>query len=184
MQKYTVLIVEDEYNLRHIYSMALRRYGYKVLTAPNANEALKTFSKENIDLLVTDIKMPGKDGLVLVKQFRRMAKYRDTPVIVLSAYGTKSAVERGIELGIQSFLAKPCSLDELSLCVFKFLNMKKSNGKENNNNHFTILLYDDNLKTTDIIFEFLNEHFYNVLLANNFDDAVNYINNFNINCIV
>jgi len=117
----TILLVEDEAMVRELFRDVLEAAGYRVLEASNGVEALELVSRfrEPIDLLVTDVIMPGMGGGELV---RRMAEERPTTkVLYVSGYTDDALVRRGvIEAGV-SFLQKPCMPDELSRIVREIL---------------------------------------------------------------
>lgn len=83
--KKRILVVDDEDNLRALYKEELVQEGYDVILAANAQEALDKIEKHQPDLITLDIKMPGKDGIELLRELR--TRYRKLPVIMCSAYG-------------------------------------------------------------------------------------------------
>ena len=119
----TILLIDDEINLLNVYSLMLEKKGYRVLKASDGNEGLKVILSEDVDLVISDICMPKKNGLVVIKQIRKILKYRNIPIIILSAGGTKKNVFRGIELGVDAFLAKPCKKEALyQTCILSLQN--------------------------------------------------------------
>jgi DNA-binding response OmpR family regulator len=83
---HNILVVDDEIVLGKLYEKELGEEGYNVILASNGNEALQIAGNNDIDLVVLDIKMEGKDGLEVLNEFRQ--KNADTPVILNSAYST------------------------------------------------------------------------------------------------
>jgi len=113
----TLLLVEDEIPVRMVTSRALSNKGYKILEAENGEEALKMFVKEgkNVELIITDVMMPGMTGPVMVKQIRQ--EYPDIKVIFISGYAEDAfadTFEKGEEF---NFLSKPFTLEELVIKV-------------------------------------------------------------------
>lgn len=99
----TILVVDDEPQLRQLASRALEREGYRVIEATDGLEALGLFTNDaRIDLLVTDVRMPHTDGIVLAAALRR--RYPTVPVLFMSGYA------RGSEPAPEPFLAKPFEL--------------------------------------------------------------------------
>lgn len=89
---YKILIVDDEIEYQRVFSYLLKRHGYDVMTASGAREALNLLDKSEIDLVMTDLKMPDMDGLELVKEVK--ARHEDVNIMVITAYGSiESAVE-------------------------------------------------------------------------------------------
>jgi len=171
----TLLLVDDEVNVLDAYSLMLKHKGYRVLTARDGNEGLQTMLNEKVDLVISDINMPNISGLTFIKQIRRILKYRNLPVILLSAVGTKQNVFRGIELGIDAFLTKPCAKEMLYTTVDRLLYMYKNlsnesakerlaNRRNDNRKDTSILLCYKGASVTDDLFEFLSERFVNVYL--------------------
>jgi two-component system cell cycle sensor histidine kinase/response regulator CckA len=110
----TILLVEDEDAVRAFSSRALRNKGYKVLEAASGDDALKlmTTDKPKIDLLVTDVMMPGMDGPALIKEIRKIIP--DIKVVCISGYAEDTLRERiGNDPNIH-FLPKPFSLKQLA----------------------------------------------------------------------
>ncbi|MGV8995814.1 MAG: sigma-54-dependent transcriptional regulator [Parvibaculaceae bacterium] len=108
---HTVLIVDDEIKFAEVLSVAVSEFGYKVKTASDGEQALKLFEAEPVDVVITDLRMPGMGGSDLLKEIRRRAP--DIPVIILTAYSSlKDAVSLAKE-GAFDYLAKPVEIDEL-----------------------------------------------------------------------
>lgn len=167
----TILLIDDEPNILEAYGMMLSYKGYNVLKARNGSEGLKLILNNDVDLIISDINMPKKSGLILVKQIRRILKYQKTPVILLSAIGTKNNVCRGIELGVDAFLVKPCTKEMLYETVEKLLagdshksaciNLDDSGIKDLTHYKRVLAVYQ-NAKVTDYIHEYLSERFTDV----------------------
>jgi DNA-binding response OmpR family regulator len=85
---FTILLVDDEPDVRMVYGEMLKREGYNVITAENAEEALYKLSTEKIDLMILDIKMKGKSGLEVLENLEKEKKKKDIPVILFTAYSS------------------------------------------------------------------------------------------------
>lgn len=85
---YTILLVDDEPDVRTIYGEMLRREGYNVITAENAEDALYKLSTEKVDLMILDIKMKGKSGLEVLETLEKEKKKKNIPVILFTAYSS------------------------------------------------------------------------------------------------
>lgn len=110
----TILVVDDEPQVRQLASRALEREGYRVIEATDGLEALGLFTSDaRIDLLVTDVRMPHTDGIVLAAALRR--RYPHIPVLFMSGY------PRGTEPAPEPFLAKPFELHVLCDSVRRLL---------------------------------------------------------------
>ena len=105
-----LLLIDDEANLRHTLSYALRQEGYEVLTAQDGEEGLELFRSTAPDLVILDVMMPKQDGFEVC---RRLRKESDVPVVMLTARDTELDKIVGLEIGADDYLAKPFSMREL-----------------------------------------------------------------------
>ena len=111
----TVLLAEDDDDLRNVLAEAIGRRGHRVLHARDGAEALATFDREQIDLLVLDLKMPNVDGLSVIRRLRQTESGRDVPIVVMSGSGRSDQGEfRAIRLGADAYLAEPIDAAELT----------------------------------------------------------------------
>ncbi|HBG91856.1 MAG: hypothetical protein A2X54_07055 [Nitrospirae bacterium GWF2_44_13] len=125
---FKVLIAEDEeITLKHL-SYALEKSGYAVTGVKNGLDALKRLEKEAFDFLIADIKMPGMDGLTLLKEVR--GKYSDIDVMIITGFGSIESAVDAMKKGASDYITKPFNLDELILKIKK-LQEKKRVEKEN-----------------------------------------------------
>lgn len=116
-----ILIVEDEEKLRRVIELQLSSDEHEVVTAANGEEALRKI--EGVDLVITDLKMPGMDGLSLLERISRDSP--STPVVVMTAFGNVETAVEAMKRGAIDFLQKPFSLDHLSTVVFKALEVRR-----------------------------------------------------------
>jgi two-component system, NtrC family, nitrogen regulation response regulator NtrX len=116
-----VLVVDDEPSVLLETSASLKRH-YDVLTAPNADEAERVLSKERVGLLITDLRLPGRDGLALLESAK--ASHPDLPVVVMSGHGTIEEAVKAIRLGAADFVEKPFGPDRLHVTVERALELK------------------------------------------------------------
>jgi DNA-binding response OmpR family regulator len=107
--KKKLLIVEDEKNLCLLYREELTKAGYKVIAVTNADKALEQIKKQTFDLIVTDIRMPGKNGIELITQI--MAQRKDIPIIINTAY--QSYKHDFMTWAADAYVVKSASLEEL-----------------------------------------------------------------------
>ncbi|MEO1337976.1 MAG: response regulator, partial [Myxococcota bacterium] len=93
----TILVADDEANLRKVLAATLRKEGYEVLTAADGAEALQLLDRDRVDVLLTDLRMPRIDGMELLN--RALETHPSLPVVILTAHGTvetaKTAMKRG-----------------------------------------------------------------------------------------
>ncbi|MBW1858749.1 MAG: sigma-54-dependent Fis family transcriptional regulator [Deltaproteobacteria bacterium] len=113
----TILIVDDEKNYRVVLSAFLSGEGYEMLTADNAHEALEAVDSVDLDLVLTDMKMPVMDGIELLKQIKE--KNPHLPVVMMTAYGTVEKAVEAMQLGAFNFIQKPFQNETLKQMVHK-----------------------------------------------------------------
>lgn len=108
-----VLVVDDSRAQRHILSMYLRRWGYEVLEAASAEDALVLCGTVRVDVVISDWMMPGLTGVEFCKQFRKLPREDYGYFILLTSKSEKSEIADGLEAGADDFVPKPVSSDEL-----------------------------------------------------------------------
>lgn len=106
----TVLIVDDEQSLRDLLNISLCREGYTVLTASSGEEALTTFEKQRVDLVVLDAILPGMDGFEVCAALRSQS---DVPIVMLTALNRSDDIVRGFDLGADDYILKPFTFREV-----------------------------------------------------------------------
>ncbi len=116
-----ILIVDDEPGIRLAISDYLELAGYSVISAKNVQEALLMLKTYHPHLLISDIKMPGKDGYDLVKEIRQRPEYRLLPVIFLTERNSTQERIYGYKVGCDVYLPKPFELEELEAIVRNLL---------------------------------------------------------------
>lgn len=114
-----ICVVDDKEVIRESVSAALEREHHRVTTFGDPEEALSAVGRPQFDLIITDLKMPKMDGLALIRAIRE-AKC-ETPIIVMTAYGTVSTAVEAMKLGAFDFISKPFEADSLALQVDRAL---------------------------------------------------------------
>jgi DNA-binding NtrC family response regulator len=118
-----ILIVEDEPNMRKTLSSILEEEDFIPIQAEQAKEGLKILSKENISLIISDIKMPQMDGIEFLREVR--AKGYDIPVILITAYGSFDSAVEALRLGAYDYIIKPFEPESVVHTVQRALEHKK-----------------------------------------------------------
>ncbi len=108
---YKILAVDDEKNILKGVSMTLKENGYEVETALSAEEAIEKFNQNSFNLIITDLKLPGKSGLALLEYVN--SKEPDIPLIMITAFGTIENAVEAMKKGAFNYLTKPINPDEL-----------------------------------------------------------------------
>lgn len=108
-----ILVVDDEKNILELVRFNLEREGYKVITALDGLAGLELIQKENPDLIILDVMLPGKGGLEICQALQQNALTRNIPIIMLSARAEEFDRVLGLELGADDYVTKPFSPREL-----------------------------------------------------------------------
>jgi two-component system chemotaxis sensor kinase CheA len=110
----SILIVEDSFITRDLERSILEAANYKVGLAMDGAEALERLAAEKYDLVVTDISMPGMDGIEMIRRMKSDKRFREIPVVVVSSRETQEDKKRGLEVGASAYLGKG-SFDQANL---------------------------------------------------------------------
>jgi CheY-like chemotaxis protein len=117
----TVLIVEDYAVTRRMLSYTLQQEGHTVVTAMHGKDALRHLAETVVDIAIVDIAMPEMDGLTLLKLLRANERYKNLPIIMLTASGQDADRIQARAEGANDFLSKPTSSRELLESVNRLL---------------------------------------------------------------
>jgi excisionase family DNA binding protein len=116
-----VLVVDDEASIRDLLSKTLALADYDVETAPDGDAALHVLKEKStgVDLLIADLKMPGMDGLTLIKQAKRLRA--DLPIIIITGFSSESSAIEAVNLGVAGYLTKPFRVPQVLAAAAKAL---------------------------------------------------------------
>lgn len=169
MEKYKVLLIEDDDTSREQLVKAIRKEGYEVLAAENGGAGLEVFKKELPEIVITDLKMAGVDGLEVMHTVRRLS--RGVQVILITAYGETDTAVSALREGALDYLKKPLDLDLLTTALGrareKIIEHKKSIPFP------TLLLAEDDGPTRDRIARVLEKEGWKVFAAADGEEAIN-----------
>jgi DNA-binding NtrC family response regulator len=118
----TILIVEDEAKMRRLLELNLAEDGFNTLSAGDAEAGLKLLSQGTVDLVVTDLKLPGMNGLEFLQSVKR--QNASLPVVVMTAFGTVETAVEAMKAGASDYVLKPFSLSEMRMVVRKELDVR------------------------------------------------------------
>jgi len=106
-----ILLVDDEVTFTENMAKLLNARGYRVITANSGDEAIRMLEKENFDVVVLDLKMPGMDGITTLKEIKKLDLFTET--LILTGHGSINSALEAVKLGAYDYLTKPCEIDEL-----------------------------------------------------------------------
>jgi len=115
----TILIVDDEKNYLVVLEALLGTEGYEIVTTDNAREALRSVRESDLDLVITDMKMPGMSGMELLEECKKIRP--ELPVIMMTAYGTIEMAVEAMKKKAYDYITKPFNNEELKLIIKKAL---------------------------------------------------------------
>ncbi len=113
----TILILDDDENIRSTFGIALRHHGYRVIDAGSGEEGLELARKHLPDLVLTDISMPGMGGQDVLQTIRETPELSGKQVVLMTGQTQVVSPRKGMELGADDFLIKPIGLDDLLQCI-------------------------------------------------------------------
>ena len=114
-----ILVVDDEETIRELLSKTLALADYEVDVAPDGRTGIDRMRIIPYDLLITDLRMPGVDGLTVIREARRLKA--DIPVIIVTGYSTEASAIEAINLGVQGYLTKPFRVPRVLAAAAKAL---------------------------------------------------------------
>lgn len=119
----SILVVEDKKSMAEMLKSTLQSEGYASDTASRGEDALEMLKKQSYDLVITDLKLPGIDGMALLGEVKAVDPFM--PVIIMTAYGTIEVAVEAMKRGAEDFITKPFDIDHLLLKVRKALDRRK-----------------------------------------------------------
>jgi DNA-binding response OmpR family regulator len=134
-----VLIIDDDPGLLTLLQLGLERDGFIVTTAESGKEGLRRAYEVRPDVIVLDVMMPEMDGWATCQRLRSMC---DTPIIMLTARADQADVLKGLSLGADDYITKPCSFDELKARIRTVLRRARTGSDED----WRTVFDDDNLR--------------------------------------
>ncbi|MBN2753421.1 MAG: sigma-54-dependent Fis family transcriptional regulator [Candidatus Goldbacteria bacterium] len=126
----SILIVEDNDDLREITAEAISSRGDEIITAASAEEAFSLIKERSFDLVITDLKLPEADGMAVLEAVKNSSP--DTEVIIMTAYGTVDTAVKAMKKGASDFITKPFSIEQMRVLTDKIMSHRAL--KEENRN--------------------------------------------------
>ena len=119
--KPTVLVVDSYAGVLALYRVMFERAGFNCLRALTGKSALVILDQRTADVIITDVMMPGMDGIELTRRLRAREDTKETPILIISARGDAQTILRGMEAGATDYLPKPMPYDKLVALVRELL---------------------------------------------------------------
>ncbi len=116
-----ILAVDDSASMRQMVGFTLKGAGHDVIEAADGVEALKLAQSNQVDLVLTDVNMPNMDGITLIKELRKLASYKFTPILTLTTESSSEKKTEGKSAGATGWIVKPFSPDQLLATIKKVL---------------------------------------------------------------
>jgi two-component system, chemotaxis family, chemotaxis protein CheY len=114
-----ILTVDDSKTMRDMVAFTLKGAGFDVVEAEDGVKALALLGSTSVDAIITDINMPNMDGVTLVKQLRAQAKFKSTPILILTTEGGEDKKQAGKDAGATGWIVKPFAPDKLLQVINK-----------------------------------------------------------------
>ena len=121
----TILVVDDDPDIREVLKDRLESFGYRVLVASSGKECLEVLDKQSPELVLLDIGMPGMNGIEVVRRLKQDEKYKGIPVILLTAKGSQEDKVEGLDAGADDYVVKPFDSFELLARVRSMMRIKQ-----------------------------------------------------------
>ncbi|WOE67393.1 response regulator [Aeromonas allosaccharophila] len=117
----TILIVDDSATIRQVVGMTLKGAGYEVMEASDGKDALNKLDGKKINLIISDVNMPNMDGITFVKEAKKLANYKFTPIIMLTTESQDSKKQEGQAAGAKAWVVKPFQPEQMLAAVAKLI---------------------------------------------------------------
>lgn len=117
----TVLVVDDSASLRQVVSIALKGAGYDVLEGCDGKDALSKLTGQKVHLIISDVNMPNMDGITFVREVKKLANYKFTPIIMLTTESQEGKKAEGQEAGAKAWVVKPFKPEMMLAAVSKLI---------------------------------------------------------------
>lgn len=116
-----VLVVDDSSSVRQVVGIALKSAGYDVIEASDGKDALSKLTGQKVHLIISDVNMPNMDGITLVKEVKKLANYKFTPIIMLTTESQESKKAEGQAAGAKAWVVKPFQPAQMLAAVSKLI---------------------------------------------------------------
>lgn len=158
---FKILVVEDDNSLRSLFCKTLQRNNYQALPAEHAEAAFDILEKEYVDLIITDVMMPGMDGFTFIRQLRN--SQIDLPILIITAKSDILDKQTGFMAGADDYMVKPIDINEMVFRVNALLRRAKSVSEKKLTFGNTVLEYNTWTVTDDCCTQILPQKEFQLL---------------------
>lgn len=116
-----VLVVDDSSSVRQVVGIALKSAGYDVIEASDGKDALNKLTGQKVHLIISDVNMPNMDGITFVKEVKKLANYKFTPIIMLTTESQESKKAEGQTASAKAWVVKPFQPAQMLAAVSKLI---------------------------------------------------------------
>ncbi|MBX3350215.1 MAG: response regulator [Nitrospira sp.] len=117
----TILVVDDSASLRQVVTIALKGAGYDVIEGCDGEDALSKLTGQKVHLIISDVNMPNMDGITFVKEVKKSANYKFTPIIMLTTESQEAKKAEGQAAGVKAWVVKPFKPETMLMAVSKLI---------------------------------------------------------------
>ena len=150
---YTVLVIEDEPDIRELIEFNLKKYDYNVLLANNGEKGLNDARSYEPDLILLDLMLPGIQGIDVCRVIKSDENIKSIPIIILSALGQEEDIVLGLEAGADDYVSKPFSLDVLNARIKTVLRRYSNKDDDDRNRILLIQNIKINPRTREVVID-------------------------------
>ena len=124
MESKKILVIDDDKNNRYLISFLLEKEGFEVVIATNGLEGIEAARKQQVDLIIMDIRMPKMNGYEATKRIRRLKNYKSIPIVALTSYAMMEDKEKAMRAGCTRYMSKPITPETFISEIKKILEVK------------------------------------------------------------
>ena len=146
----TILVIEDEPDIRELIHFNLNKFDYNVKLASNGEKGLKEARASEPDLVLLDLMLPGIQGIDVCRVIKSDSNLKNTPIIILSALGQEEDIVRGLDAGADDYVSKPFSLNILNARIKSVLRRYSTNEVEDSNKDISFKNIEISPRTRDV----------------------------------
>ena len=117
----TVMIVDDSVSVRQVVGIALRGAGYDVIEGSDGVDALRKLDGRKVNLIISDVNMPNMDGITFIKEAKKLASYKFTPIVMLTTESQEAKKREGQTAGAKAWVVKPFQPPQMLAVVAKLI---------------------------------------------------------------